>query len=599
MNSSRSWFRSGSYTLPRTIDIPHTGQQRLGVVIIPPFGWEDVCSYRPLRFLGRALAANGIPALRFDLPGTGDSSGSALDSGLVAAWIQSIADAVAELRAAVGVENVAAVGIGLGAMLAITAAARGTDLQDLVLWGAAPTGRALVRELRVFSKMEIEEFANDAPRPQTVPGLEVAGFLISPETQKDLESLDLLALPRMHGRRIMVLSRNDFLPDVRLVNALEKSGCVLEVRAGSGYAAMMAVPHDAVPPTATGRVIVEFLNRDGEVKPEEPAGNPVIKSVVAECAGRLTAAMEEGGSGVLETIHTFRRSSSSIFGMLSEPAAEASGCDLCLLFLNPGAVRHIGSNRMWVEAARRWAARGVTSVRMDFTGIGESDGEPLRDIAGLYQPELMGDIEAAMSASRSRLGARQFILIGLCSGAFWAFHAAVRYPEVRGAILLNPRQLFWDPDLDRRRVLRRTVNGFTDLNSWRRLVLGKITPQRIRQAGQNLVDSFRESRAASGWRPQIPNEMMARSLAAVEHNQSRLTFVFTEGEPLLLEMEEEGQLPPENNSRIRCIRVANCGHTFRPLWAQKLIHTIIDRELDVVLRESPQFLKRHSAKSSG
>jgi hypothetical protein len=81
---------------------------------------------------------------------------------------------------------------------------------------------------------------------------------------------------------------------------------------------------------------------------------------------------------------------------------------------------------------------------------------------------------------------------------------------------------------------------------------------------------------------------MARSLAAIENNQSRLTFVFTEGEPLLLEMEEEGQLPPESNPHVHCIRIANCGHTFRPLWAQQLVHKLIDQELDTVLRESPR-----------
>ncbi len=595
MNTSHSWFRSGCYTLPRHIDIPQTGCGRLGVVIVPPFGWEDVCSYRPVRFLGKALAANGIPVLRFDLPGTGDSSGSALDSGLVEAWIQSVGDAAAELRASTGVENVAAVGIGLGAMLAATAASRGADLQDLVLWGSAAAGRALVRELRVFSKM----FASGESLPPPFPGLEIAGFLISPETQRDLESLDLRALPRMRGRRIMVLSRDSLLPDLKLVSVLEALGGAVEASAGSGYAAMLAAPHDAIPPAATGTVIVEFLKRDRQVRASEQAGDPTTKSVLTESAEERTAAIEEAGSLVLETIYTFGRSPASVFGILSEPAAEVSSSGLCLLFLNPGSVRHIGPNRMWVEAARRWAARGVPSLRMDFGGIGESDGKPLRDIAGLYEPELLDDIEAAMASARSRLGVRRFVVIGLCSGAFWAFHAAIRNPEVRGAILLNPPFFFWDPEVDRRRILRRTVNWFTDSKTWGRLARGKITPQRIRQAGQILVETLRDRRAPGDRPSQIPAEAMARSLAAIESNQCRLTLVFTEGEPLLLEMEEEGQLPPEDRSRIRCIRIANCGHTFRPLWAQQLVHELIDREFDAVLREISPVLQGHSANFPG
>jgi hypothetical protein len=79
---------------------------------------------------------------------------------------------------------------------------------------------------------------------------------------------------------------------------------------------------------------------------------------------------------------------------------------------------------------------------------------------------------------------------------------------------------------------------------------------------------------------------MAHAWEALERNQSKLTLIFTEGEPLLREMEEEGHLPPQTSSRVRCIRIANCGHTFRPLWAQKMAHELIDSEIAAVLRES-------------
>ena len=158
------------------------------MLIVPPFGWEDVCSYRPLRFMGRTLAAGGFPVLRFDLPGTGDSSGGALDSGLFEAWIQSIDDAAAELRASTGVEDVAVVGIRLGAMLAVIAAGRGFNLQDLVLWGPSATGRGMLRELRAFGNMERLEYSNgDTAPPQPIPGLEIGGFLLTPKTQRVIE----------------------------------------------------------------------------------------------------------------------------------------------------------------------------------------------------------------------------------------------------------------------------------------------------------------------------------------------------------------------------------------------------------------------------
>ncbi len=136
MSTIHRWFPSGAYSLLGHIDVPETSHGTAGVLIVPPFGWEDVCSYRPLRFLARTLAESGIPVMRFDLPGTGDSSGSALDSGLFEAWIQSVDDAAAELRAATGVKDVAVVGIRLGALLALSrSGARGQSARPDSLGG--------------------------------------------------------------------------------------------------------------------------------------------------------------------------------------------------------------------------------------------------------------------------------------------------------------------------------------------------------------------------------------------------------------------------------------------------------------------------------
>ena len=69
MKSVHRWIRSGSYSLAIHIDIPDNSRGR-GVIILPPFGWEDVCCFRSVRSLAQTLAANGIAVLRFDLPGT-------------------------------------------------------------------------------------------------------------------------------------------------------------------------------------------------------------------------------------------------------------------------------------------------------------------------------------------------------------------------------------------------------------------------------------------------------------------------------------------------------------------------------------------------
>src|SRR5580693_8582106 len=46
----------------------------VGLVICKPFGYEALCSHRGLRAFAEAAAALGVPALRVDYLGTGDSA---------------------------------------------------------------------------------------------------------------------------------------------------------------------------------------------------------------------------------------------------------------------------------------------------------------------------------------------------------------------------------------------------------------------------------------------------------------------------------------------------------------------------------------------
>src|SRR5437879_7644763 len=75
-----------------------------------------------------------------------------------------------------------------------------------------------------------------------------------------------------------------------------------------------------------------------------------------------------------------------LFGILTPPAPEVGGRDLCaILFTRPRSHR----NRMWVEGARRLAARGIAAFRFDYHGNGDSTGscgflnpnDPFRDDA--------------------------------------------------------------------------------------------------------------------------------------------------------------------------------------------------------------------------
>ena len=62
-----------------------------------------------------------------------------------------------------------------------------------------------------------------------------------------------------------------------------------------------------------------------------------------------------------------------LVGVLSEPEGDPRGAGI--VFLHGWTGYRIGPHRIFVEAARRLAAVGYHSLRFDFRGRGDSDGE--------------------------------------------------------------------------------------------------------------------------------------------------------------------------------------------------------------------------------
>jgi pimeloyl-ACP methyl ester carboxylesterase len=122
-----------------------------------------------------------------------------------------------------------------------------------------------------------------------------------------------------------------------------------------------------------------------------------------------------------------------LFGLLTEPVGAAAGP--VVILLNAGLIHHVGPRRLHVHLARRLAGRGLRVLRVDLSGIGDSESR--RD--GLSAVDgLLSDVAEAMDALAARLHAREFILFGICSGAKIAFQSAKRDRRVAGTVLIDP-----------------------------------------------------------------------------------------------------------------------------------------------------------------
>src|SRR5260370_30311082 len=104
---------------------PRAGKRaNFGLVVCKPFGYEAICAHRSVRAFAEAAASLGVPTLRFDYAGTGDSSEIDPLIDQIDVWTKDVVAAVAELQRLTGVQRVYVMGFRLGAMLATLAAGR-------------------------------------------------------------------------------------------------------------------------------------------------------------------------------------------------------------------------------------------------------------------------------------------------------------------------------------------------------------------------------------------------------------------------------------------------------------------------------------------
>jgi alpha-beta hydrolase superfamily lysophospholipase len=478
------------------------GERLPAVLFCAPWGWNQASSYHALRDWAEDLAAAGHPVLRFDLPAVGDSAAGPADADLVATWVEAVAGAARWLADAAPGRELVALGMELGGLLALTAAREGAPIDALALWATPRDGRGFVRLTQAFSRMQAWGAGPDGDSPLPEGWVEAAGFVLSAETIAALKALKPAeAEPPARVRRALVLGREEALPEPSIVELLERGGAAVEPGPGSDWDVLVSHPGLAIATDAVRERFAAWLGAGGGSEPATPAASaPAGEAVATSASAELTA----GGVRIRETPLDFLPAES--FAILAEPAEPAAADAECTVFFNSANLRHIGPDRIWVDAARELAAAGVRSVRLDLAGIGEAAGESARfaEVAEFYDPAFGAQATKIIDALEAAGVASRFRTVGLCSGGYWAFRSALKDPRVTSALLLNPGALRWRPTL----VMERDGKGAGLLlqpRQWGKLLRGEFDRDKIRAYGKLLRHRLAEGK--EGRDPELEAEL--------------------------------------------------------------------------------------------
>ena len=528
----------------------------LGVVIVPPHGLEALAAAKSLRLLAEALAAHGHAALRFDLPGTGDSLGADTDPDRLDAWTDSIAGAARQLAVQAGVTGIVLVGLRLGALLAARAAPAIADLAGLVLLDPVMRGRAYGRELMITARAVAEGARLDPEATSTPAGLSIGGLQTSTSTLDALKSLDLAKLPP--PAPVLVLHRKGVLDAAALGKAWTDNAVTAEE--ATGFEAIGLSPTVAVTPVAAIErccAWVDALPRRART------------TAVAAAPARLQ------GPDFVEEAVTFGPQN-RLFAVACRPTAGDAGS--MLLIVNAGRNPHIGWARGAVTLARRLAGEGIASFRMDVGGVGDGADRPgaadtLDQV--LYHPDLVGDVSAALDWLEAN-GYPRIALMGACSGAHLALHSAAADARVQGLVLVNIQRFVWREGETVEQAIASSyavassyVSKLWDLKAWSKVLSGErsLVP---------LITEFarRLLARARGFVPSAETRAARALMARLDQRKVPVDLVYSDDDAGLEELARHFGARGRNLGRMRQVRfgtIPDTDHDLTPDAAREAL----------------------------
>ncbi len=267
----------------------------------------------------------------------------------------------------------------------------------------------------------------------------------------------------------------------------------------------------------------------------------------------------------------------TLVGILTQPSGRCCRPGLpAVVILNAGFIHRVGPNRIYVKLARDIAGLGLSALRFDFTGIGDSDS---RGDNMPFEQSAVRETRQAMDYLESRHGIHEFILAGICSGANVALRTACHDGRVVGLAAINGTFM----DTVQSQCLREHLENGIRRRYYRKYLLDPGRWWKLLTGRTHLrhVVGF----VASGMRKLVPRRPRARRQVDLSADCRlaldrgvRVLLVYSEGssawDAFHLTL-EPGLRPWRTPEKVRIETVKDVDHVFTSLWSQELLIDLI------------------------
>ncbi len=262
----------------------------------------------------------------------------------------------------------------------------------------------------------------------------------------------------------------------------------------------------------------------------------------------------------------------TLVGILTLPAGHATPSEVGLVVIVGGPQYRVGSHRQFLDLSRRVAAAGISVLRFDVRGMGDSTGD--QHTFETITP----DIAAAIDALQRHVpNVSRVALWGLCDGASAAllYLGAQQDVRVRGICLLNP----WvrsEVSLARAHVKHYYWDRLRQRSFWVKLFSGKVAVSALAGLWRNIrLTSGGGSNAA----PESDTPFQERMAVAWRTSEQAILLVLSGNDYTAREFLEYAGTAPAWRGALTmrtCARhdVAGADHTFASKDLRSTVSTL-------------------------